>query len=101
MAWDDLMNLEQKAAYDEIMTKVPGLMYERDRLLLQRLEPTGVLLPARVNKPFAGAPSTTAKATLFGLPITWSKSEEWGLILHLPLAKEAEDLDRGANFRQY
>lgn len=61
-----------------------GLMYERSRLLKAGIEPTRVLLPARLNVPHDGEDATDFEGSCMGLPITWSQREEWGLVVTLP-----------------
>lgn len=75
------------AAFAEVANRLPGLMYEEDRLRSAHIEPTGVLLPARLNVPYEGPDASDFKATCLGLPVTWSETEQWGLIVALPEAK--------------
>lgn len=74
------------------MTRLPELMYQRHLLLKHYLNPTGVVLPARLNKPYEEADATNRPATLFGLPITWSEKEEWGLIMHVAERRKGKEL---------
>lgn len=72
------------AAAQEVRERFPGLMYERTRLRSAGIEPTRVLLPARLSVPYEGEDATDFEGSCMGLPITWSDREEWGLIVTLP-----------------
>jgi hypothetical protein len=72
------------AAAAEVRYRFPGLMYERSRLRKAGIQPTAVLLPARLNVPYEGEDATDFKGSCMGLPITWSDDERWGLIVTLP-----------------
>ena len=78
---------KRDAASLEIMGRFPGLVYERSRLASAGIRPTGVLLPARLNVPYDGPDATNLKATFMGLPVTWSETEQWGLVINLPQAR--------------
>lgn len=69
---------------EEINSRVPGLLYEADKLKRMAIQPTGVLLPVRLVVAYAGGPNHMAEARCINLPVTWSAKEEWGLIVHLP-----------------
>lgn len=84
----DQMTAEQRAAYDEIMSRMPGLMYERHKLMAAYIHPTAVMLPARLNEPYDGPDATDHKATLMGLPVLWVDEERWGLVIDIPTKKE-------------
>jgi hypothetical protein len=75
-------------AYNEIMSRMPGLMYERHKLQMAYIQPTAVMLPARLNVPYDGEDATDAKATLMGLPVVWVDEERWGLVVEIPIKKE-------------
>ena len=92
MSWNLTLTPQQKAAYDEIMGRVPELMYQRQLMPRVYLNPTGVVLPARPNEPYEGLDATDRPATMFGLPITWSEREEWGLVLHLVEGRKGREL---------
>lgn len=72
------------AAEREVRDRFPGLMHERSRLRMAGIEPSRVLLPARLNVPYDGEDATDFEGSCMGLPITWSEREEWGLIVTLP-----------------
>lgn len=72
------------AAEREVRDRFPGLMYERSRLGMAGIDPTRVLLPARLNVLYDGDDATDFEGSCMGLPITWSEGELWGLIVTLP-----------------
>ena len=72
------------AAEREVRDRLPGLMYERSRLRKAGIEPSRVLLPARLNVPYEGEDATGFEGSCMRLPITWSPGEQWGLVVTLP-----------------
>ena len=74
----------RRAAEAEVRERFPGLMYKRAQLRKAGIEPTRVLLPARLNVPYDGEDATDFEGSCMGLPITWSEGEHWGLIVTLP-----------------
>lgn len=73
---------EEGELYEELVKNLPGLMYLKDRHEMYRIDPTGVIVPARLK------PELEGEAFLMGLPVTWVEGEQWGLITHLPKPKE-------------
>lgn len=84
----------QKEAYDEIMSRMPGLMYEKYKLDQVYIRPTAVVIPARLYKPFEGEEAEGAAtghgAMLMNLPVVWSAEERWGLLIELPKEKNGD-----------
>jgi hypothetical protein len=71
-----------EAARAEVTAHLPQLTHEFSNLRSAGIEPTGVLLPERLNVPFPGA--TDLAATCVGLPITWSPTGQWGVVITIP-----------------
>jgi len=84
MKYGTKKDAERLAAEREVRDRFPGLMHDRYRLRSAGFEPSGVLLPARLNVPYDGPDATDFKTTCMGLPVTWSEGEHWGLIVTLP-----------------
>ncbi len=71
----------REAARREVMDNYPALATRRSLLRAAGMEPSGVVIPGRLNVPYDGDDATDYKATCMGLPVTWSDGEEWGLVV--------------------
>jgi hypothetical protein len=72
------------AAVREVRERMPNLALERARLRRARIEPTRVLLPARLKVDDEGA-------TCLGLPVVWTEGEVWGFAVTLPEPRHNPD----------
>jgi hypothetical protein len=67
--------------YVEIMAHFDSLYFTRSQMLSAGMEPSAVVLPARLNKTYDGPGATDHEATMFGLPVQWTEGEFWGIAI--------------------
>lgn len=73
----------REAARREVMDHLWALQTRKVLLRKAGMEPSGVVLPGRLNVPYDGDDATDFKAECMGMPVTWSEGEQWGFIVEV------------------
>lgn len=75
------MNDEQRN-YQEIMSRMPELMYLKHQFNKYWIQVSEVVLPARLK------PKEPGESRMMGLPVTWVDEEKWGFAMYLKEPKK-------------